>query len=540
MSKISIVTENNKLIFDTVYFLDDNINLNNTNVIDMETMFFSKVYVSNNMYTMTSFLNLIASKKGVRQVVIRSIEVAPLALSLCREMPVVEKVTIAEDVNLDYETFEALRKAENIKKLECFSMPPFMFDTLDQEHSKLIKLRQKEMFYSPFMKDNNLESYDQIYYAKKLMFNEKPGSSDLEDIASFFRINTKIRIIEFNYYDYNLVNNIISYLNRNNASNVLIKIKYVETENINSMISSLEKSYTRYFNNNNVKIKIVYKDENKTKFFLKQFNLNLFRASLALLIIIILALVAVFNYKEFMDARTTVAIERDMNREFFNIQNAINSEMNAQDAILAEEAGPPKVQRDESYDVYYEQLEKAWTNLKQKNSDTVAWLNVPGTKVNYPVVQSGDNIYYLNRNFYRNSNIYGWVFMDYRNKVDTLDQNTIIYGHRTSNGIMFGTLQGVLNKSWYTNPDNQYIYFDTETESNRWQIFSIYTVDVTNDYLYTNFNSDAQREEFFNKIKGRSIHDFEVSVDIHDKILTLSTCFEGSEKRLVIHAKREI
>ena len=72
---------------------------------------------------------------------------------------------------------------------------------------------------------------------------------------------------------------------------------------------------------------------------------------------------------------------------------------------------------------------------------------------------------------------------------------------------------------------------------NRWRlIFSIYIVDNTNDYLYTNF-SDEDYVNFINLIKGRSIKDFDVDYTINDKMITLSTCSSKGDKRLVVHAK---
>ena len=72
----------------------------------------------------------------------------------------------------------------------------------------------------------------------------------------------------------------------------------------------------------------------------------------------------------------------------------------------------------------------------------------------------------------------------------------------------------------------------------QWQIFSIYLIPVTNDYLITNFNSPQSFLKFVQKIKDRSIKDFGVEVKGNDKIITLSTCYNDSSKRVVIHAKK--
>lgn len=542
MSKISVTTLDKKLIFDKVNHIENNVNLNNTNVIDVENMYFSEIYIKQNMYTMMSFLNLIAANKNIKHMLIKNISIAPLVLKLTRDISIINKLTISDNVNVDYETFEALSLSDHLETVECFSMPPFMFDRLDQEFNKRIKLRQKEMFYSPFMKSNKLETYNEIFYCKKIVINEKPSSQDLEDIASFFRVNTRIRMIELEYYDYRLLTNILSYLNQNNSKNVLIVLRHRENENIISLLGKIDKSYARFFKNNNIKVKVRYQKENKNKYFLKQLNLNLIRLIFIIIILIILILLATFKYKEYADTKASKEINEDnlnsFRDELSDLQDAIDKERAAQDAILAAEEEGLELNRDPSYDIYFQKIDKLWANLLKINPETVGWLTVPSTKIDYPIVQAKDNIYYLNRNFNRVRNIYGWVYMDYRNNINKADQNTIIYAHRTSNGLMFGSLSNVLNPSWFEKTENHYISFNTPLENNFWQIFSVYTIRETNDYLYTNFENDAQRMEFFTKLENRSIYDFGVNVSPLDQILTLSTCFENSSKRLVVHAKK--
>ena len=79
--------------------------------------------------------------------------------------------------------------------------------------------------------------------------------------------------------------------------------------------------------------------------------------------------------------------------------------------------------------------------------------------------------------------------MDYRNNKNLTDQNTIIYGHDTYDTMLFGTLDKVLNKSWYTNKENQIITLENESKNIKAEIFSIYTIDVTTDYLQVVFSN---------------------------------------------------
>ena len=178
------------------------------------------------------------------------------------------------------------------------------------------------------------------------------------------------------------------------------------------------------------------------------------------------------------------------------------------------------------------------SSLLQINPDIIGYLKVNNTNIDYPVVTASDNRYYLKKNLYQQDDQNGWIFMDFRNSDKILNDNTIIYGHNMYySGVMFGTLHRALNASWYTNEENQIIEFDTMYESMRWQIYSIYTIPKTNDYLQVSFPTDEEKQAFIDMTMNRSIHNFEVSVTPDDYILTLSTCTDSNE-RLVVHAKR--
>lgn len=174
----------------------------------------------------------------------------------------------------------------------------------------------------------------------------------------------------------------------------------------------------------------------------------------------------------------------------------------------------------------------------QKNPETVAWIQVNGTKVNYPVVKHTDNDYYLNHDFYKRKNKNGWVFADYRNNFEKFDNNTIIYGHNIITDSMFGSLPNILyNNKWYSKKNNHYIKLSTKNTNTIWQIFSIYKITPTTDYLQTKFNSTTTYENFLTTLKNRSNFKFNIELNYTDKIITLSTCDDTGTKRVVIHAK---
>ena len=176
--------------------------------------------------------------------------------------------------------------------------------------------------------------------------------------------------------------------------------------------------------------------------------------------------------------------------------------------------------------------------LKEKNSDIVAWLKVNGTNIETTVVKTTDNDYYLTHNFNKEYNSAGWIFADYKNKVDGTDKNLVIYGHNMRDNSMFGSLKWVINEDWYNNEDNKYITLVTENETQIYEVFSVYQIEEEDYYIQTNFNTEKEFSTFLETIKKRSKKDFNVDVNKEDNILTLSTCANNNKYRVVLHAKK--
>ena len=225
------------------------------------------------------------------------------------------------------------------------------------------------------------------------------------------------------------------------------------------------------------------------------------------------------------------------NYEITNIQENINVE-EIQDTENTEIIEPViEVPKENPYWDYINMnmINVDFNGLKRTNPDVVGWLKVNGTNINYPFVQSSDNNYYLTHSFNKSYNGAGWVFLDYRNN-GTNNKNTIIYAHGRSNKTMFGTLKNVLNNGWLNNTNKYVIKISTETENSLWQVFSVYRIPTTSDYLQTNFNDETEYQNFLDMIKDRSNHNFDTNVASTDNILTLSTCYNNSDK-MVVHAK---
>lgn len=227
---------------------------------------------------------------------------------------------------------------------------------------------------------------------------------------------------------------------------------------------------------------------------------------------------------------------KDIEKQIENINDKVNiveKEDNVNTEIITQKEEIPEE------DPYWEYIKMNlididFRELKKINKDTVGWIQVNGTNINYPFVQGNDNSYYLNHNINKQSNGGGWVFLDYRNNIKELDKNTIIYAHGRQNKTMFGSLKNILTSGWLENKNNYIVKMSTETENTLWQVFSVYRIPTTSDYLQIKFTNDYK--DFIKMILNRSAYNFNTNVNENDSILTLSTCYNDDDK-VVLHAK---
>lgn len=231
-------------------------------------------------------------------------------------------------------------------------------------------------------------------------------------------------------------------------------------------------------------------------------------AILRLMFFIILIISIIYVVKWYIDSKQNEMLEE-------KVSEAI--------VIEAEES------LDEEYKIDFEKL-------KEINDQVVAWIKVNGTQVEYPIVQAKDNSYYLKRNLEKKYNVGGWIFADYKNKLDGTDKNIVIYGHNMKDDYMFGSLKNILNEEWYNNEENYVIDFVTESKEQKYQVFSIYKIEE-DYYIDTEFKKN-EFSKFIETLKERSIKDFDVEVLEEDSILTLSTCADNNKYRVVLHAKK--
>lgn len=184
-----------------------------------------------------------------------------------------------------------------------------------------------------------------------------------------------------------------------------------------------------------------------------------------------------------------------------------------------------------------------FAQLYQMNNDVVGWIKIPGTDIDYPVMQTPDHKdYYLKRDFDREYSARGCIYVQETCDVFTPSDNITIYGHRMRDRSMFAQLDRYLDKSFYD--EYPYIYFDTIKELHTYQIISVFTTtsSVGEGFRYHTFINAADETEFNNfaaGCKNMSIYDTGVTAEYGDKLITLSTCeYSHVNGRLVIVAKR--
>ncbi|WKY48860.1 class B sortase [Eubacteriaceae bacterium ES3] len=174
-------------------------------------------------------------------------------------------------------------------------------------------------------------------------------------------------------------------------------------------------------------------------------------------------------------------------------------------------------------------------SLKAQNPDTTGWIKIGGTPINYPVMQSTDNDFYLHHNFYKEDSIPASIFLDYLcDGINT--RNYVLYGHYMSDESMFGSLWNYQNPEYLA--DHPVIEFDMPGQKKDWEIFSVYTIPANYDYRQPEFVDDNDFFQYVSRLKNNSTYMIDVEPKPTDTILTLSTCiYTFDDARLVVQAR---
>ena len=182
-------------------------------------------------------------------------------------------------------------------------------------------------------------------------------------------------------------------------------------------------------------------------------------------------------------------------------------------------------------------LMPAIINLRDafKNDDIVAYLKINDSKIDFPVVLTDNNDYYLERDLYKQNNAAGSAFMDFENQIYPLGLNTVIYAHNMRNGSMFHNIRYYDDEEYFNS--HKTISLQTLYENTLWEIFSFYETDIEFFYNKTTFSDVNEFLAFADHIKEKSQYPSNVVFNGNIRILTLSTCTNrDADSRYVIHA----
>ncbi len=185
-----------------------------------------------------------------------------------------------------------------------------------------------------------------------------------------------------------------------------------------------------------------------------------------------------------------------------------------------------------------------YQTLYQKNKSLIGWIKIDGTKVDYPVMQTANNEYYLDHNYNQEYDKNGSIFLDAECDVVHRSTNLIVYGHHMKSGKMFGDLSKYSSEDFYKNHPT--IQFDTIYEKGTYQIMYVFRSRIYNEdeivfkyYQFIDAVSDKEFASNMQEMAALSLYDTGVTASYGDELLTLSTCdYSEEDGRFVVVAKK--
>ncbi|MBQ7059690.1 MAG: class B sortase [Firmicutes bacterium] len=255
------------------------------------------------------------------------------------------------------------------------------------------------------------------------------------------------------------------------------------------------------------------------------------------LIVVLLGVVGFSGYKLFVMYQkyhhNTVS-QNKVSEVFYGQQTVVEQEAQEGSEVTPTQAKENKITQ-EAYSL---------SPLVAQNPDTVGWINIPDTVVDFAVMHAADNDYYLHRDFFREYNYAGIPFLDATNTPGAKRQNYIIYGHRMKDKSMFWIIGEYLEQDWYEQHKNFTLLMRVGKEDIMYdcEVFAVYRLTTFVDAWQTVFATDDDYARYIQACYDRSVikTDVVVSADTDEQILTLSTCdslLHPSEGRLLVHAK---
>ena len=448
------------------------------------------------------------------------------------------------------EDYEMFLEVNTLKQIDCYYMPKFIIDKF-KYNGVIVNLYNKEKVSDRFMLLQDAFDYETLYYKKNIEIREN-YSTLLLDLKEFLRINYNLKSIHIYVFSKELINSIIDLVKKDESRNIIVFLHQSYDENgfITKNFAWLKELNKKCKDEYTCEFRIIYSNTFLFNNLFKQLTFNNLKLiSLLCVYVSLVSLIIVKSYEyvekmsidELNNSINNVSYAADNNFELDRFNDKNNNNNNDDDTdedntTNNNNANNTNNSTNSNKTNSKYNFDKVFSKLKKINNETVGFLTVKGSEINYPVVQHNDNSYYLTRDFYKRKSSMGWLYMDYRSDSVNFSSNNIIYGHSMLNGTMFGTLRSVLTSSFRKNSENMIISYDTPNGEYKFKIFAGYRVNYTTDYLKTDFENKKEFDSFVKLIRGRSTFKTNDKIEYGDKILTLSTCAGNGEKRLVVHA----
>lgn len=515
MNIIIQIRKNKLIISEKKNVKTENKNIFNTNALNNKELIFSVDYIKHNKKIIISFIKEILEVEQIQNVRINKTTILEEILNILKSTTLIHTLEFQDGITLTFKESEIITKFKAIENISVDYLPDFMLEYLDK-YGVYAEVRNEIFFQSEFMNLNNLKKYSSIFYKRDLIITFPFSETDLNDFSSFCAINKYLHIIHVNKTIKSDLETIIDILKIYNKKN----IKIIIHENINDLELI---NYIKYINKLHKKTKriiisVSYSNAYLRKNILPQTNLNILKIIMMMIFISVCATFAFVGTRNYIDFQKDLELKSEI-REY--IDNTTTPEV------------VEKLEIETKKEVTNDYI----ASLMTYNEDIIGWLKVNDTEVDYPILQSDDNEYYIKYNIKHEYDYKGSIFLNYVNNSNFEDSNSILFGHTIQNSsVMFGTLRNIEEETWRKKEENLIISIDTAFETLEYKIFSYYTINITTDYLQTKFPNELDQYEFFSTMQKRSQYDFDVTLKHSDRILTLSTCESGGYKRLVVHA----
>lgn len=535
MKEYIVLTVNDK----TLFFDFKTINEKENKFVNSLEFYNASLYISLKYYKKNySKITNLLKDKGLEILTIKRLITFKYSIYLLNELDIKRlRLDFASTVSLqDYEMF---LEVGSLKEIDCYYMPKFIIDKFNRKGVN-VTLYNKEKVSDRFMLMQDAFDYETLYYKKNIEIREKYDNL-VSDLKEFLRINYNLKSIHLYIFSKELISSIMDLIKKDESREIIVFLHqgYDEYNFISKNFLWLKEVNKKCKNEYTCEFRIVYSNSFLVNNLFKQLTFNNLKLISLLCIYVSLVSLIIIKSYEYVEKMSIDEINATISNgtygndfELDRLDDVDEEDDDTSDANGGNNSNKNNTSKPASTKY---QFEKVFSKLKKINNETVGFLTVKGTNINYPIVQHNDNSYYLKRDIYKKKSSMGWVYLDYRNSKNEFDSNNIIYGHSMLNGTMFGTLKNVLTSNFRKNSENMIISYDTPNEQYKFKIFAGYRVEYTTDYLKTDFENKKEFDAFVKLIRGRSTFKTKDKVEYGDKILTLSTCASG-KKRLVVHA----